>query len=236
MIKSVAPPRNVASLKKHLWKIEELDGPPTNTLYLSLSEKTPADDLTRLPLKGGPGSGSSELYPMALVVVTPRLRNRERFATASEVEMLPEWPHEQSYGGHLIAFSRERYLSLPVYYRVYEEAGDVSSKTSFDEIDLSLGRVTALSVPPPHNGASLKARLIQAEKILSQNVKIFKDDGGENILNHNEVIDLLSDNYSGTLLDDPIALVYGSKEQEGASQPETRSLSKRLRVTQACSS
>jgi len=121
---------------------------------------------------------------------------------------------------------------LPVYYRVYEGAGDVSSKTSFNEMDLSLGRVTALSVPPPHNGASLKTRLIQAETIPSRNVKLFKDDGGENILNHNEAVDLLSDNYPGILLDDPIAIVYGSKKQEGASQPEPRSFSKRLRANQ----
>jgi len=110
-----------------------------------------------------------------------------------------------------------RYQSLPVYYRVYEEAGDVSSKTSFDEIDLSLGRVTALSVPPPHNGASLKARLIQAEKIPSQNVKLFKDDAGENILNHNDVINLLSEYFPGVLLNDPMAIVYGPKKQEDTS-------------------
>lgn len=121
---------------------------------------------------------------------------------------------------------------MPVYYRVYEEAGDVSSKTSFNEIDLSLGRITALSVPPPHNGASLKARLIQAEKIPSQNVKLFKDDGGENILNHNQVVNLLSDNYPGVLLNDPIAIVYGPKKQEGASQLEPRSFSKRLIANQ----
>jgi len=121
---------------------------------------------------------------------------------------------------------------LPVYYHVYEEVGDVSSKTSFDEIDLSLGCITALSVPPPHIGASLKACLIQVEKIPSENVKLFKDNGGENILNHNEVVNLLSDNYPGILWDDPIAIVYGPTKQEGASQPEPRYLSKSLRANQ----
>jgi hypothetical protein len=107
LIKSLAPPRNVASLKKHLWKIEDFDGTPTNTLYLSLSEKAPADDLTRLPLTGGPRSGSSELYPMALVVETPNLRKKLAAASKVDSKSLPEWRHEQSYSGRLIPFSRE---------------------------------------------------------------------------------------------------------------------------------
>ncbi|EDQ99077.1 uncharacterized protein LACBIDRAFT_335368 [Laccaria bicolor S238N-H82] len=216
LVKSVAPPRNIGSLKKHLWKIEDLDGTPTNTLYLSLSEKAPANDLTHLQLKGGPSPGSSELDPMALVVESPKLRKKLAAGSKVDSKTLPEWPHEHRY----------------VYYRVYEEAGEVSSKTSFDETDLSLGRVTGLSVPPPHSGASLEACLIQAEKIPSQNVKLFKDDGGENILNHNEVLDLFSDNYPGVLLDDPIAIVHGPKKQEHASEPEPHSFSKRLRANQ----
>jgi len=119
---------------------------------------------------------------------------------------------------------------LPVYYRVYEETGNVSSKTSFDEIDLSLGHVTALSVPLPHIGTSLKARLIQVEKIPSENVKVFKDNSGENILNHNEVVNLLSDNYPGVLWDNPIAIIYGPRKHEGASQLEPCYLSKSLRA------
>jgi len=40
-IKSITPPCNVISLKRHLWKIEAFDGIPMCSLYLSLSEKTP---------------------------------------------------------------------------------------------------------------------------------------------------------------------------------------------------
>jgi len=57
------------------------------------------------------------------------------------------------------------------------------SKTSFGKPDTSLGRINMLFLPPPHNGASLKAGLNQVEKIPACDVKIFKDDSGENPLN-----------------------------------------------------
>jgi hypothetical protein len=101
LIKSITPPRNVASLKRHLWKIEGFDGTPACTLYLSFSEKAPAEDLTRLLLRGSLGSGSPELDPMALVVDTPQVEKRTLAETKAQANMLPEWPHEQRYGGRL---------------------------------------------------------------------------------------------------------------------------------------
>ena len=77
------------------------------------------------------------------------------------------------------------------------------------------------SVPLPHNGTSLKACISQAEKILGDNVKLFKDGSGENSLNDNDVVDFLSDTYPGVLPDDPVAIVY---ENDG--------FSKRLRANQ----
>ena len=50
-----------------------------------------------------------------------------------------------------------------VHYRVYEENGEVVSKTSFDENDSSLGRINILSIPPPHDVVSSKARLSKAK-------------------------------------------------------------------------
>ena len=87
--------------------------------------------------------------------------------------------------------------------------------------DTSLGRINVYSVPLPHNGTSLKARISQAEKVLGDNVKLFEDDSGENTLNDNDVVDFLSDTYPGVLADDPVAIVY---ENDG--------FSKRLRATQ----
>ena len=101
---------------------------------------------------------------------------------------------------------------MSVHYRTYDDAGEIVSKTSFDETDTSLGRVNALSVPPPHNGSSLKARLSQAEQLPAYDFKLFKDDSGEAILNCDEVVNFLSDNYPGIIADEPVAIVYDPHE------------------------
>jgi len=99
--------------------------------------------------------------------------------------------------------------------------------------DTSLGRINVLSVPLPHNGASLKARISRAEKVLADNVKLFKDDSGENTLNDNDVVDFLSDNYPGVVVDDPMAIVYEQqKPTQPSSEPELHGFWKRLRATQ----
>ncbi|KAJ7832940.1 hypothetical protein B0H14DRAFT_2514992 [Mycena olivaceomarginata] len=66
-----------------------------------------------------------------------------------------------------------RYL----YYRVYGPDGAIPSKTAFDPCDPFVGRITARSVPPPHNANSLKRRVV--------NVENFADpDGSRTVLYH----------------------------------------------------
>ena len=118
-----------------------------------------------------------------------------------------------------------------VYYRVYNEDGEIASKTSFDKTDTSLGRINMLCFSPPHHGASLKARLNQVEKISAFDVKIYKDDSGENILGDNDVVDLLSDTYPGVTADEPMAIVCSPQKPIPASAPRPPGLSKLLRAT-----
>jgi len=66
---------NATSLKRHLWKFEGFDGTSACTLYLFSSVNVLAGDLARLPPRG-PGSRSSELDPMALVVDTPEVEKQ----------------------------------------------------------------------------------------------------------------------------------------------------------------
>ena len=103
--KSITPPRNIASLKRNLWKVEGFQGIQTCALHLSLSEKAPAEDLTRLPLRG---SGSSELDPMALVLNGTEVEKRLAMSNNLDSNTLPEWPHEQRYGERL--FPHKVYL------------------------------------------------------------------------------------------------------------------------------
>ena len=107
------------------------------------------------------------------------------------------------------------------------------SKTSFDETDTSLGRVNTLSVPPPHNGTSLKARISQAEKLPAYDFKLFRDDSGEIILNCDEVVNFLSDNYPGIIADEPVAIVYDP--QQAICDPIPQGFSRQLRANVVCS-
>ena len=118
-----------------------------------------------------------------------------------------------------------------VYYRVYDEDGEIASKTSFDKTDTSLGRINMLFFPPPHHGASLKTRLNQVEKISACDVKIYKDDSGENVLQDNDVVDLLSDTYPGVTADEPMAIVCSPQKPIPASDPLPPGFSKLLRAT-----
>ena len=99
LIKSIMPLRNVASLKRCLWKIEGFDGTPGCTLYLSFLEKTPTEDLTCLLHWRGLELGLPELDPMVLVVDTPQVEKRTLAEKKAHANTLPEWPHKQCYGG-----------------------------------------------------------------------------------------------------------------------------------------
>ena len=112
----------------------------------------------------------------------------------------------------------------PVYYRVYDEDGESSSKTSFDQSEPCLGRINIVAVPPPHTVASLKRCLIQAEKIANPEVQLFEDDDGETMMNDSDAIALHADTcFPGSSEDNPIALVSPGP------------FSKKLRAIQVCS-
>ena len=58
-----------------------------------------------------------------------------------------------------------------MYYLVYDDDGEIVSKTSFDENNPSLGRLDTLSVPPPHSVSSLKNRIIISEDLSGHDVQ-----------------------------------------------------------------
>ena len=111
-----------------------------------------------------------------------------------------KWPHEFS-----------------VYYRVYNDDGEIASKTSFDdsENNPSLGRVNTLSLPPPHTVSSLKNRVIISEDLSGHNVQLFKDEGSDSDMNDSDALTLLSDAFPGSIEDRPIAITYESGTTDG---------------------
>ena len=69
-----------------------------------------------------------------------------------------------------------------------------------------------LSVAPPHTVASLKSRIVKIEgTILYQNMQIFKNMDGEELMNDNDHLAFQADSYPGCEEDDPIAIVCGEQ-------------------------
>lgn len=119
-----------------------------------------------------------------------------------------------------------------VYYRVYDQGGEVASKTSFNKIDFSLGRVDTLSIPPPHIISSLRSRVLQAEEASNQAIQLFEDDFGETIMHDAD--------YPGIKEDEPVAIVYQSERTTSTSEPkisaspQPSSFSKQIKLLPGC--
>ena len=86
-----------------------------------------------------------------------------------------------------------------------------------------------LSVAPPHTVASLKSRIVKIEgTILYQNMQIFKDIDGEELMNDKDHLSFQADTYPGCEEDDPIAIVCG--ETPVNQEEKERTFSKSIRV------
>jgi hypothetical protein len=115
-----------------------------------------------------------------------------------------------------ISYPNSALISFIVYYRVYSsKGGDKKAKTSFDESDVSLGRINTLRIAPPgpHTAGSLKACIATVEGLfmpghaLYKHIKLFEDINRHVAMNDTDVISFLGDSYPGSDKGDPVALV-----------------------------
>ena len=114
-------------------------------------------------------------------------------------------------------------LIIAVYYRVYssEGKGEEKAKTSFDESDISLGRINALFIAPPHTAGSLKACIAKVEALvmpghaLYKDMELFQDTDSEAAMNDTDVISFQGDAYPGSGEGDPVALVNATADTPG---------------------
>ena len=106
-------------------------------------------------------------------------------------------------------------IGFAVYYRVYLSGGkgDKKAKTSFDESDISLGRINTLLIAPPHTAGSLKAHIAKVEGLITpghalyKDMELFEDMSGDTAMNDTDVISFQGDTYPGGDEGDPVALV-----------------------------
>ena len=230
--KSVRPPHTAASLKRYICKIEGVEGPEKVALYLSLSEKTPVNDSARLALRGNPGPGSSEVDPVVFVVDKGAAEKRPKSASNAGLNELPTLKIEQRYGAPLwFCFQKCKNSRLPVYYRLYDDDGEIVSKTSFDENDSSLGRIDIFTTPPPHTVAFLKDCLILVEGVSGGKVQLLENEDGDVTLNDDDAIALFTDDFPGSKKDQPIVFTYTRNAPHKTTTPEVPSFSKRLTAT-----
>ena len=101
-----------------------------------------------------------------------------------------------------------------MYYRVYSsEGGDKKAKTSFDESDVSLGRINTLFIAPPHTAGSLKACIAKVESLVTPGHALYKDMelfqaiDSDVAISDTDIISFQDDIYPGSDEGDPVALV-----------------------------
>ena len=171
---------------------------------------TALDDSIHLSLRGTTGPGASDLDPMALVVDKRAAERRSQVTSAAESQELCERDYEQRYGAALLCILEYEPHNFSVYYCIYDDDGEIVSKTSFDENNPSLGRVNTLSVPPPYTASSLRNCIIKSEDVSGHNVQLFEDEDSEFAMNDSDALTLLSDTFPGFIPDRPIAVTYES--------------------------
>ena len=106
-------------------------------------------------------------------------------------------------------------ISFAVYYRVYLSGGkgDEKAKTSFDESDISLGRINTLFIAPPHTAGSLKACIAKIEglvtpgHVLYKDMELFQYADSDAAMSDTDDISFQGDTYPGSDEGDPVALV-----------------------------
>ena len=113
-----------------------------------------------------------------------------------------------------VSYPKSALIRFAVYYRVYSsEGGDQKAKTSFDETDISLGRLNTLFIAPPHTAGSLKAHIAKVEGLVTpghalyKDMELFEDMSSDAAMSDTDVISFEGDTYPGGDEGDPVALI-----------------------------
>ena len=130
-----------------------------------------------------------------------------------------------------ISYSYSALISSTVYYRVYLSGGkgDKKAKTSFDESDVSLGRINSLFIAPPHTTGSLKAYIAKVEGLVTPGHALYKDMelfqaiDSDTAMSDTDIISFQDDTYPGSDEGDPVALVNASANTEAKQKAKPTS-------------
>lgn len=96
-----------------------------------------------------------------------------------------------------------------MYYRIYTADGAVQSKHSFYTHDLSLGRINANWVAPPHTAASIKRHLCKEEQLDDHITATLFDISCSSPLDDGTQISIRTGDGPGSNPEEPLALKIG---------------------------
>ena len=132
----------------------------------------------------------------------------------------------------VVSYPFSSLISFAVYYRLYlsEGKGDEKAlKTSFDESDISLGRINTLFIAPPYTVGSLKACIAKVEGLVTpghtlyRNMELFQDIDSDAAMSDVNVISFQDDTYPGSNEGNPVALVNAAANTAAYEMAKPRS-------------
>ena len=115
-------------------------------------------------------------------------------------------------------------LIISVYYRIYAEDGAIPSKTPVTPDDPFLGRIDAISVPPPHTTKAVKHSIAKVENIKNRaSTSLFVTSYNQSPMGDDEKVTVLNDTGLGSTPQEPLALVAKmSGSERSALESERR--------------
>ena len=173
--RSVPPPhRDTANaLKLTIAKVEHNKGSTSTSLFLTpycQSSMGDADKVTALN-RIASGPGSTPLDPLAFVVKisgSALESDRRRGHITAEPDTTPDseiryrTSIQHSYFSFVLNISTT--VTGEVYYLLYADNYELTSKVAFDPEESSLGRIQAVSISPPHSPATIKRCISRVER------------------------------------------------------------------------
>jgi hypothetical protein len=167
-VRSVPPPHTAETVKLIIAKAENINH--TNTsLFLTPYSQSPMGEADKVNLFNRTGLGSTPQKALAFVArisdSLPVESGGSGLASAAEPDRTPSEIQYRTSVQRSPTFLFITCVNLLVYYRIYAEDGAIPSNTSATPDDPSLGRIKAISVPPPHTAKTVKLCIAKAENI-----------------------------------------------------------------------
>ncbi|KAJ7491366.1 hypothetical protein B0H11DRAFT_2008826 [Mycena galericulata] len=146
--RSIPPPHTVTSLKRCLVKAENFTDPDGSRMVLYPSNDAPGalDSSQAVAIRGAEmPNGATPETAFALVLQEDLTENEN--AAINQMDLSSRCEADPKY----------------LYYQLYTQTGEDTSRVSFNLNEPSLGRIERILVPPPHGPTSIKRHIAKVE-------------------------------------------------------------------------